>query len=91
MIEQYIKEIDKFEILDKDEERELLIKAKGGDKRAKDLVLNSNLRFVFQVAKSYQGRGLPLSDLIAEGNVGLMKAYERFDIERNLKFISYAV
>jgi len=91
MIEQYIKEIDKFEILNKEEERKILIKAKAGDPRARDLVLNSNLRFVFQVAKSYQGRGLPLSDLIAEGNLGLIKAYERFDLDRNLKFISYAV
>lgn len=55
------------------------------------MVLNSNLRFVFQVAKSYQGRGLPLEDLIAEGNMGLIKALDRFDMDKNVKFISYAV
>jgi len=66
-------------------------KAKTGDEEAKRIILNSNLRFVFQVAKSYQGRGLPLEDLIAEGNVGLIKAFERFDLSKNVKFISYAV
>jgi len=66
-------------------------KAKEGNREAYELILNSNLRFVFQVAKSYQNKGLPLEELIAEGNMGLIKAYEKFDMSRNIKFISYAV
>lgn len=77
--------------MDKEEERKLLVKAKNGNKAAYDKVLNCNLRFVFQVAKSYQGKGLPLEDLIAEGNLGLVKAFDKFDLDRDVKFISYAV
>lgn len=68
-----------------------MVKAKKGNKAAYDKVLNCNLRFVFQVAKSYQGKGLPLEDLIAEGNLGLVKAFDKFDLDRDVKFISYAV
>lgn len=91
MIEQYINEVNKHEVISREEEERLMKKAKAGDRKARDKIINSNLRFVFQVAKSYQGGSLSLSDLIAEGNLGLMKAYERFDPSKNVKFISYAV
>lgn len=91
MIEQYIHDIKKHEPLERQEERRLIKKAKEGDRAAYEKVLNSNLRFVFQVAKYYQNKGLPLEDLIAEGNAGMIKAFERFDLDQNVKFISYAV
>ncbi len=91
MITQYIDEIKKYPPLDREEENRLILLAKQGQKWASNKVINSNLRFVFQIAKSYQNRGLLLEDLIAEGNIGLLKALERFDPAREVKFISYAV
>ena len=68
-----------------------MLKAKKGDNQAREKVINHNLRFVVSVAKKYQNQGMPLEDLISEGNRGLIKAYEKFDTSRNVKFITYAV
>lgn len=87
----YFDSIKDIPPLTKEEEQGLFIKAKAGDERAKDKIIRSNLRFVVSVAKQYQGQGIPLEDLIGEGNYGLMKAYENFDVTRNIKFITYAV
>jgi len=87
----YLAEISKYEPLKPDKEIELTQRIKKGDKQAqRDLVI-SNLRFVVSVAKKFQGQGRPLEDLICEGNLGLIKAAERFDETRGFKFISYAV
>ena len=90
-LEKYFQEISKIELITADEEVELAIKIKQGNKRALDKLVKSNLRFVVSVAKQYQNQGLKLSDLINEGNLGLVKAAKRFDETRGFKFISYAV
>ncbi len=87
----YLAEISKYEPLKPQKEIELTQKIKKGDKRAQDELIVSNLRFVVSVAKKFQGQGRPLEDLISEGNLGLIKAAERFDETRGFKFISYAV
>ncbi len=80
-----------FEPLHPDREVELAIKIKKDDHSALEELVKANLRFVVSVAKDYQGQGLPLTDLINEGNLGLIKAAGRFDETRGFKFISYAV
>lgn len=90
-LEKYLQEIGKVELISADEEVELAIKIKEGDQRALEKLTKANLRFVVSVAKQYQNQGLSLSDLINEGNLGLIKAAERFDETRGFKFISYAV
>ena len=87
----YLEYIQRFDPMTKDEEREVLLKAKEGDKKAYEKVINHNLRFVVSVAKRYQNQGIPLEDLISEGNRGLVKAYKKFDTKKNVKFITYAV
>lgn len=87
----YLKEINKIPLLDHDEETELAVKARDGDKAAKDKIIRANLRFVVNVAKKYQNHGLELSDLISEGNIGLLTAIEKFDVTKGYHFISYAV
>ena len=87
----YLAEISKFEPLDPRKEIELTQRIKKGDRRAGEELIVSNLRFVVSVAKKFQGQGRPLEDLISEGNLGLIKAAERFDETRGFKFISYAV
>lgn len=87
----YLKEINKIPLLDHDEETELAVKARDGDKAAKDKIVRANLRFVVNVAKKYQNHGLELSDLISEGNIGLLTAIEKFDVTKGYHFISYAV
>ena len=91
MLEIYLKEISKYPSLSKEEEKEVLEKAKAGDTIAYNKIINSNLKFVVSVARQYQNQGIGLDDLIAEGNVGLIKGFNRFDITRNFKFITYAV
>ena len=90
-LEKYFQEIGKIDLITADEEVELAIRIKSGDERALEKLVTANLRFVVSVAKQYQNQGLKLSDLINEGNVGLVKAARRFDETRGFKFISYAV
>lgn len=87
----YYNELKKCVPLDANEERELLIKSKSGDISARNKIVESNLRFVFDIARRFRGRGVSMSDLISEGNIGLMKAIERFDMSKDVKFITYAV
>jgi len=90
-LSQYLEEIGKYEPLHPSREVELAIAIKKGNRLAMKELVEANLRFVVSVAKDYQGQGLPLTDLINEGNMGLMKAAGRFDETRGFKFISYAV
>jgi RNA polymerase primary sigma factor len=87
----YLSEIKRFPLLSKAEEEKYAVLASQGNKYAREQLLNSNLRFVISVAKKYQGKGLPLEDLISEGNLGLMNAVEHFDVEKGFRFITYAV
>ena len=87
----YLKDINKIPLLTREEENDLAVKAARGDEKAKHKIVNANLRFVVNVAKKYQNRGLDLTDLISEGNIGLLTAIERFDVTKGYHFISYAV
>ena len=91
LLSLYLEDINKIPMLSYEEEYELAIKAKNGDKRAKERIINANLRFVVSVAKKFKGQGLPLSDLINEGNIGLITAIDKFEPEKGYHFISYAV
>jgi RNA polymerase primary sigma factor len=90
-LEKYLQEIGKVELITPEEEVKLAERIKQGDQRALDRLTKANLRFVVSVAKQYQNQGLSLPDLINEGNLGLIKAAQRFDETRGFKFISYAV
>lgn len=90
-LEKYLQEIGKVELLSADDEVQLARRIKEGDQAALERLTKANLRFVVSVAKQYQNQGLSLSDLINEGNLGLIKAAQRFDETRGFKFISYAV
>jgi RNA polymerase primary sigma factor len=90
-LEKYLNDISKEEMIGIDEEIRLTRRIKEGDQEALDRMVKANLRFVVSVAKQYQGQGLPLVDLISEGNAGLIKAAKKFDETRGFKFISYAV
>ena len=90
-VQSYLKELRNYPPMTRSKEVETLLRARKGDGKAVEFLLTANLRFVVSVALEYQGRGVPLSDLIAEGNVGLIEALKRFDEKRGFKFISYAV
>ena len=90
-LDKYLQEIGKVELISAEEEVELAQRIKQGDKIALEKLTKANLRFVVSVAKQYQNQGLSLPDLINEGNLGLIKAAQRFDETRGFKFISYAV
>ena len=91
LLVSYLKDISKYKILGNDEILELVKKAQTGDKKAIDAIVQSNLRFVVTIAKQYQNRGIQLMDLISEGNIGIMKAIEKFDPDKGVPFLSYAV
>jgi RNA polymerase primary sigma factor len=90
-LDKYLNDIGKIDMLTADEEADLARRIRSGDQRALERLTKANLRFVVSVAKQYQNQGLSLSDLINEGNVGLMKAAKRFDETKGFKFLSYAV
>lgn len=90
-LDKYLHEIGKVELLSAESEVEMAKRIKKGDRQAFETLIKANLRFVVSVAKQYQNQGLSLPDLINEGNMGLIKAAERFDETRGFKFISYAV
>jgi RNA polymerase primary sigma factor len=91
ILAMYLKEISRIPLLSRDEEDVIARNAANGDKEALSKLVQANLRFVITVAKRYQGQGLPLADLISEGNIGLINAVERFDVSKGYHFISYAV
>ena len=91
ILDQYFAEVSRYALLHVDEEQALARRIRRGDELALDELVRRNLRFVVSVAKKYQNRGLPLIDLIGEGNVGLMTAARKFDPDQGVKFISYAV
>jgi RNA polymerase primary sigma factor len=87
----YLKEINRIPLLTRQEEDSIARRAAQGEKAAKDSLVKANLRFVVNVAKKYQNQGIPLADLISEGNIGLINAIERYDVDKGYHFISYAV
>ena len=90
-LDRYLNEISAFPLIDRSEEARLAVGIRAGDAESLDRLVRSNLRFVVSVAKRYQNQGVPLGDLINEGNVGLIRAAHRFDETKGIKFISYAV
>ena len=90
-LDQYLKEISQYPLIDKAEEVRLAKGIRRGEEEALNKLVRSNLRFVVSVAKKYQNQGVPLSDLINEGNLGLIRAAHKFDETKSIKFISYAV
>jgi len=90
-LDQYLREISKYSLLKREDEVELAVKIHVGNAEALDKLVRSNLRFVVSVAKKYQNQGVSLSDLINEGNLGLIRAAHKFDETKGIKFISYAV
>ena len=90
-VNQYMKEVKKARPMTKADEADLIKAAQDGDLKSRNKLIESNLRFVVQVAKQYQGMGVPFEDLIAFGNIGLFEAVERFDISKNVKFVTFAV
>jgi RNA polymerase primary sigma factor len=91
VLSMYLKEINRIPLLSRADEDKYARAAAKGEKFAKDMLVKSNLRFVVNVAKKYQNQGLPLADLISEGNIGLINAIERYDVDKGYHFISYAV
>lgn len=87
----YYDDLKKYKPLTKAKEKRLLKLSRKGNLKAKNEILEANLKFVFDIAKHYTGRGLSISELISEGNMGLLRAIEKFDEEKDIKFISYAV
>lgn len=89
-LKSYLNDISKFRVLTKEEEETLFAKAKSGDKNARAEIINCNLRLVVSIAKKYQAQHLQLMDLIQEGNLGLLQAYDKYDISKGYKFSTYA-
>jgi RNA polymerase primary sigma factor len=89
--EKYLQDVSKLDLISSEREIELARLIKSGSQRAMNELINSNLRFVISVAKQYAGRGMSVEDLVSEGNIGLIKAAEKWDETRGIKFISYAV
>jgi len=91
VLSMYLREINRIPLLSREEENDFATRAAAGDEKAKEILAKSNLRFVVNVAKKYQNQGLPLADLIAEGNIGLLSAIDHYDVTKGYHFISYAV
>lgn len=91
ILNKYLDEIGREQLLSADEERKLSARIKAGDERALSKLVEANLRFVVAIARQYQGKGLAMEDMVSEGNIGLMKAAAKFDAERGLRFVNYAV
>ena len=87
----YLREINKIPLLSVEDELKYAKAAAAGDEKSRKILIESNLRFVVNVAKQYQNKNIPIMDLISEGNIGLMNAADRFDPDKGYKFISYAV
>lgn len=87
----YYDTLKKYKPISREEEKKLMQLAQKGDKRAREKIINSNLRFVFDIAKRYRGLGIPLCDLVAQGNVGLVKAMNKYKVVDGVRFLSYAV
>ncbi len=90
-IAMYLKEINRIPLLSREDEEKYALLAAKGDKNAREILIKSNLRFVVNVAKKFKNKGLPMADLINEGNIGLINAIEKYDVSRGYHFISYAV
>lgn len=90
-VREYYKKLVKCKPLSRQEERRMVLLAQKGNKDARDCLIRSNLRFVFQVASKYKGRGVDMEDLVSEGNLGLIRAIEKFEPKKNTKLITYAV
>lgn len=91
VVKSYYNDLKRYKPISKEKERELIRLAKIGDLNAKNEIIESNLRFVFDFARRYARKGVPISELISEGNMALFKAIEKFDNEKDVKFITYAV
>ena len=91
VLAMYLKEINQIPLLSREDEEKYASLAAQGDKNAREILIKSNLRFVVNVAKKFQNKGLPMADLINEGNIGLINAIEKYDVSRGYHFISYAV
>lgn len=87
---KYLKEISKYKIYSQDEIRQFIVEAQKGNLKARDIIIKSHLRFVVSLAKKWQGRGVPLLDLISEGSMGLIHAIDKYDLNREVPFINYA-
>jgi len=90
-LQNYLSEISRYRTLSREEEHDLAIRARDGDQKAINHLVQANLKFVVKIAARYQNRGLSLSELISEGNIGLIKAIEKFDPDKDIKLISYAI
>jgi RNA polymerase primary sigma factor len=90
-LQSYLNEISRYKALPRELEQELAVKARNGDQDALNRLTQSNLKFVVKIASRYQNRGLSLAELISEGNIGLLKAIEKFEPEKDIKLISYAI
>lgn len=91
LLTSYLRDISKYKILDNDQIISLIQEAQNGDNTAREKVIQSNLRFVVTIAKQFQNRGVPLIDLISEGNIGLSRAIDKFDASKGVTFLSYAI
>lgn len=91
LLNSYLKDVSRYKVLDASTIKELITKAQKGDQQAKDKVVLSNLRFVVMIAKQFQNRGIPLIDLISVGNSGLIHAVDKFDLNKEVTFLTYAV
>lgn len=91
IVSMYFNDINNRPLLSEEEEKDLAVKCSNGDKKAREQLVDANLRFVVKVAKEYQGMGLSLADLISEGNIGLLNAVDKYEVSKGTRFVSYAI